>query len=93
MNRRSFLTRFGVAVVAVTGTVFAQKQAIMIQGKAKVCENDGSTLKCPNGHETCRNIDAPIAVGNGSYDLSAVAAVRSKIMEECDVCHVLFIAQ
>lgn len=89
MNRRSFISY--LAPLLATVAAFGQKQAVLVNGKAKVCENDGPTLRCPLKHETCRNIAAPLVVGNGSYDSSAVAQLREKIVIQCDVCGVLFI--
>jgi len=88
MIRRSFLS--SLVGMAASIPVIGQS-AILEKGKAIVCDS-GST-KCPNGHETCYTINAPLAVGSGTYQNPEVAALSAKIVLECDVCHVLFIKQ
>jgi hypothetical protein len=85
IERRSFLA-YGVGMLAAV-TASAQT-GIMEKHQAVVCET-GST-KCPNNHETCYTINRPIAVGDGTYQNPEVAAIRDKIILECDVCHVAF---
>lgn len=81
MTRRSFLA-YGV------GMASAAQNAILEKGKAVVC--DGDSVKCPNGHDTCQVINAPIAVGNDSYEYPEVAQLRNYHVLRCDVCKVLF---
>lgn len=94
MNRRTFVSFFSGVVGLFAGSALAQeaKTSVMEKGKAVTCETTGST-KCPLGHETCYTIDAPLAVGTGSYQNPDVGQLNSKIELECDVCHVLFIKQ
>jgi hypothetical protein len=87
VNRRNFFSRLSLAFGVIAGTVVAQK-AVIEKGKAVVCESD--SLKCPNGHDTCPSIDAPLAVGNDSYQNPEVAQLRNYHVLRCDVCHVLF---
>ena len=77
-------------MAAMTGAS-AQTSAVMEKGKAVVCETSG-TAKCPNGHDTCRSIDAPLVIGSGTRDYPDWAQLPDKHIIECDVCHVLFIA-
>lgn len=83
-NRRGFLTSL---VTALFGTSVAQT-SITVKGKAVVCS--GSSVKCPLGHETCRYIDAPVAVGNDSYQNPDVAQNRNFKMLWCQQCGALF---
>lgn len=83
-HRRNFLFRF---LAAVSATAFAQT-AVMQKGKAVVCENE--SVKCPNGHETCKTIDAPLAIGNDNYQNPDCVPLRAYHLLRCDVCHVLF---
>lgn len=84
--RRSFLA-YAVGMLAAM-PVLAQKKAIVENGKAVVCDSD--SIICPNGHQTCLSIDAPVVVGNGSYQNPDVGQLNSFHMERCEVCHVLF---
>lgn len=81
MIRRSFLA-YGVGMIGLA------QQAVMEKGKAVVCEGD--SVKCPNGHDTCRVIDAPIVIGNDSYQYPDVRQLRDYHVLRCDVCKVLF---
>ena len=91
MKRRSFLS-YAVGMLSAVGLAAQQSGTGLIEkGKAVVCPTQG-TIKCPNGHETCRTIDAPIIIGNDNSSYPDWAQVVSKHMIECDICHVLFIA-
>lgn len=80
-GRRSFLAQ-------VFAFLPAAQQAIMQGSKAVVCKGDAVT--CPNGHKTCPRIDAPVVVGNDSYQYPDVGQLRDYHLLRCDVCHVLF---
>lgn len=82
MKRRNFLT-----AILFSAPLFAQT-AIMQGDKAVTCEN--GTITCPNGHKTCRKIDAPLAIGNDSYQNPECQQLREFHVLRCDVCHVLF---
>lgn len=84
MTRRSFLA-YGVGMAG--SATFAQ-QAIMEGKKAVVCDSD--SVKCPLGHDSCRVIDAPLAIGNDSYQYPDVKQLRDYHVLRCDVCKVLF---
>jgi hypothetical protein len=86
-QRRDFLTRLALALAAVTGVSLAQ-EAIMEKGQAKVCDSDA--LTCPNGHKTCKSINAPPAVGNDAYQNMDVAPLKDFHLERCEVCRVAF---
>jgi hypothetical protein len=88
VKRRQFLERLAIAFSIVTGATLAQKSAVLENGKARVCDSD--SIKCPNGHDTCRSIDAPLAVGNDSYQNPEVGQLREFHLIRCEVCHVLF---
>ena len=83
MIRRTFLTAFGMI-----GTIFAQKAIMKSDGQAIVCESDA--IKCPLGHATCKVINAPIAIGNDSYQNPDVQQLTNYHLLRCDTCHVLF---
>ena len=83
-GRRRFLTH----LLAFIPAAAAAQQAIMQGSKAVVC--DGDAVTCPNGHKTCRKIDAPIAIGNDSYQNPECVQLRDYHLLRCDVCHVLF---
>jgi hypothetical protein len=92
LSRRAMLSKllFGIPVVAGAQEIMrAQTGGVTAGGKAIVCEN-GSTVKCPNKHDTCRYIDAPIAVGNDSYQNPEVAQIRQFRMLWCQQCGALF---
>jgi hypothetical protein len=92
MNRRTFVSFFSGVVGLLAGSALAQdKPTAMEKGQAVVCET-GKT-KCPLGHETCYEINAPLVVGSGSYQNPDVGQVFTKVELECQVCHVLFIKQ
>lgn len=85
-SRRTFVGRI-IGLLGLTSFAFGQK-AIMEKGKAVVCEGD--PVKCPLGHDSCKAIDAPIAVGNDSYQNPDVGQLRDYHVLRCDVCKVLF---
>ena len=95
-SRRSFLALFGLVHVAAaqeliwnrSTTISAAQEAVMQGDKAIACEN--GTVTCPNGHKTCRKIDAPLAIGNDSYQNPECVQLREFHLLRCDVCHVLF---
>lgn len=80
-SRRSFVNRLCVAFGVVLGTAIGQN-AIMENGKAVSCK--GSDTTCPNGHKTCATIDAPLAIGNDSYDYPEVRQLRDYHVLRCD---------
>ena len=89
MTRRGLIGRLlGLAVIAQE--LYAKPQHADVQnGKAIVCDEE--ILTCPNGHKTCRCIDAPLVVGSDrNYDNPDVAELHNYHMERCNVCHVLF---
>jgi hypothetical protein len=85
MMRRSFL-HYGLGML--TAMSASAQTAIMEKKQAVVCDS-GST-KCPLGHDTCYQINLPIAVGQGTYQNPEVAALNGKIILECDQCHIAF---
>ena len=85
MTRRSFLSAFPFALPVA---LLAQS-AILKDGKALVCS--GATTTCPNQHKTCRNIDAPIVVGNDNRNYTESGQLFDKRVLECSQCGVLFI--
>lgn len=83
--RRSF---FSFALGLLAAPLLAQ-HADLQNGKAINCEEE--VLTCPNGHKTCRNIDAPIVVGSDrNVDNPDFAELRNYHLERCNQCHVLF---
>lgn len=75
-------------LLGLVGLASAQKVAVQ-NGKAIVCQGD--KLTCPNGHETCASIDAPIIVGSDrNRDYPEWAPLYQFHMERCEQCHVLF---
>lgn len=84
LSRRAFLSNLVVGVPALA----ARQTATLQKGKAVVCE--GSSVKCPLGHETCREIDAPLAVGSQSYQNPEVGRLTAFTMLRCQLCGVLF---
>ena len=83
-NRRSFLAwAFGL----LGASAVAQK-AIMKEGQAVVCESE--SIKCPNGHATCRIINAPLVVGNDRRDYPDMGQLYEYHVLRCDTCRVLF---
>lgn len=84
MNRRSFLA------LLIPGAVFAQVPGSIMKGeKAVVCQ--GATTTCPNGHKTCRNIDAPPAIGNDNRDYPEISRLMEYREMACSQCGVLFV--
>lgn len=65
------------------------QQAIMEGKKAVVCKDE--PIKCPLGHDSCKSINMPLAVGNDSYDYPEVAQLRGKNVLMCEQCGMLFI--
>lgn len=94
IERRAFLACFlgfpvaGQLVAWLCALPGQAQQAIMEKGKAVVCDREA--VKCPNGHDTCAVIDAPIAIGNDSYQYPDVKQLRDYHVLRCDVCKVLF---
>lgn len=89
MGRRTFLW-YGSGMMAVAQEMWAKpQQAILEKGRAKVCDTE--VVKCPLGHETCKKIDAPIAVGNDSYQYPEVAQIQALKLLMCEQCGVLFV--
>lgn len=84
LRRRAFLSNLLVGIPALA----AAQTGIVEKGKAVIC--DGSSVKCPLGHESCREIDAPIAVGNGNFEYPEVGQLHAFKMLRCQVCGVLF---
>lgn len=85
LSRRAF---FSNLLLGIPALALAQKNAVLQKGKAVVC--DGESLKCPLGHDTCREIDAPIVVGNNNRDYPDQAQIFEYKMLRCQVCGVLF---
>lgn len=83
-SRRNFIS----LLVTVSPLALIAQSAIMQGDKAVACEN--GTITCPNGHKTCRKIDAPLAIGNDSYQNPECVQLRDFHLLRCDVCHVLF---
>lgn len=86
VTRRSFISWASVLFAALPA--LAQKPTVMEKGKAVVCDNDAT--KCPLGHDTCTTINAPVVVGNDSYQNPDVGQLRDYHLLRCDVCHMLF---
>lgn len=85
MKRRNLFA----ALCGLLLTPFAMAQdAITSGGVAKVCS--GRSVKCPLGHETCRQIDASIIVGNGNRDAPDWGQLATTKMLRCETCGVLF---
>ena len=85
MGRRQF---WRLALWLMALPVAAQQKAIVEKGQAKVCDDD--PVECPLGHATCRSINAPVVVGNDSYQNPDVGQLRDFHLMRCEVCHVLF---
>jgi hypothetical protein len=85
MNRRSIL---GWIFGLLGGSAVAQQKAVLEKGRAVVCDNE--PVKCPMGHDSCRVINAPVVVGNDSYQNPDVGQLRDFHLLRCDQCHVLF---
>ena len=84
MNRRKVFSAIGIFL---SGLAFAQSASLKDK-KAIVCS--GSTVKCPNNHETCREIDAPIVVGNGNREYPDTGQLFDVKVLRCQQCGVLF---
>lgn len=92
ISRRAMLSRLllGIPVLASAQEIMrAQTGGVTTSGKAIVCDS-GSVIKCPNKHDTCRYIDAPIAVGNDSYSNPEVNRIPNFRMLWCQQCGALF---
>ncbi len=83
-SRRRFFHGF---LALLAPAALAQK-AIVQRGQAVVCDSD--SVKCPNGHESCKSINAPIVVGNGNRDYPDQSQLFDFHLLRCEVCHVLF---
>jgi hypothetical protein len=83
-TRRGFV---GFIVSLLTVPVVAQR-AILEGREAVVCESD--SVKCPNGHATCKSINAPVVVGNDLRQNPDVSQLFEYHLMRCEVCHVLF---
>lgn len=89
MTRRGFFRSLFAVLPSLT-LANAQKKALEDRsGKAVVCEN-GTSAKCPQGHETCRYIDAALVVGNGSTDYPEWGQLNNYRMLWCMTCGSLF---
>lgn len=88
VTRRSFLA-YGAGMIAVPA--LAQKAYVKPDGQGVVCQEN--TVKCPNGHQTCKIINLPLAVGNDSYEYPDIQQLRSYHVLRCDTCRVLFTAE
>ena len=82
LSRRTFVSSVLIGIPAV-----AQK-AVLRNGKAVVCDSDSTT--CPNGHKTCRTIDAPLVVGNDNRNYPDSAQLFDFHVLRCDTCRVVF---
>lgn len=90
-NRRNFLGRaFSVLAAFGVGISASGQRAAMQSGHAVVCDPNVQTVKCPLGHETCREIDATPVVGNNSHDYPSTAQLYDYRMLRCGQCGVLF---
>jgi hypothetical protein len=87
IGRRTFLW-YGSGMMAAAVSAAAQQKAILEKGQAVVC--DSEAVKCPLGHDTCKSINAPLAVGNDSYQNPDVEQLPNFHMMRCEVCHILF---
>lgn len=88
-TRRSFLGLvFGIVGVAAV----AQQKGITENGKAVVCNDDGSIL-CPVCKKpTCKTLNAPIVLGNNSREYPDYAQQFDFKMICCDNCKAAFFA-
>jgi hypothetical protein len=84
LSRRAFFSNLLLGIPALA----VRQSAILQKGKAVICE--GSTVKCPLGHDTCREIDAPIVVGNNNRDYPDSGQLFDTRMLRCQQCGVLF---
>lgn len=84
MLRRSFMSY----VVTFFAAMSAPQKAIMQNGQAVVCDSD--SLTCPNGHKTCKSINAPVVVGNDNREYPDTAQLFEYHLERCQVCKVAF---
>lgn len=84
MTRRKILGLLG----ALIPTSLLAQRGTMQKGQAVVCS--GESLKCPLGHETCSNINAPLVVGNGNKEYPDVGQLFEQKVHKCDQCGVLF---
>lgn len=87
MMRRSFLS-YLIGAFTAAAALGQQKAAITEKGKAVVCEQ--GVIKCPLGHETCKQIDAPIVVGNDNANYPDYAQLYAYHIFCCDQCGIFF---
>ena len=86
--RRSFLA-YAVGMLAAVAPVLAQqKKTVMENGKAVMC--DGDTFKCGAcGHDSCRVIDAHMAIGNENANYPETSVLFDYRFVACENCNVL----
>jgi hypothetical protein len=84
LSRRTLLKSF------LPSLLLGQYAATKKDGSVHVCAENTSTVKCPQGHETCRNINAPLVVGNGDYNYPNWAQLTTYKLLWCDTCGALF---
>jgi hypothetical protein len=85
MNRRKLLSWLAAFLPAMA---VAQKSAVLEKGQAVVC--DDTPVKCPLRHDSCKEVNAPLVVGNGNKDYPDAAQLFDYRVFVCDVCGVLF---
>lgn len=91
MTRRNWFLKL-CAAVPYLGTVALVAQKGIVQNRQAVVCN-GDSVKCPNGHATCKSINAPIVVGNDSHISPDTAQLFEYHVLRCEVCKVLFTAE
>lgn len=84
MNRRGFISMLAGALPIS----LLSQTAVMKDEKALACS--GSTTICPNKHKTCRNIDAPLVIGNENREYPSPSVLFDYRILSCSVCGVLF---
>ena len=84
LTRRSLLSALSALIPA---SLLGQK-AIMEKGQAVVCAEN--SIQCPNGHATCKVINAPLEVGNDNRNYPESSQLFDYHVLRCDQCHVLF---
>jgi hypothetical protein len=84
LSRRAFFSKLliGIPVLAMG------QKAVMSGNRAVIC--DSESVLCPNGHKTCRIIDAPLVVGNDNREYPDQAQLFGFHVLRCSECHVLF---
>lgn len=88
LSRRAFFSNLLVGVTAIAEAKGFGQRSVMEKGKAVVC--DGMGLRCPNGHQTCPTIDAPLVIGNQNRNYPDSTVLFDYTQVRCDICHVLF---